>query len=81
MVPDIDAAKHIELLPETSLDVDESKMIKHTFTHFDLTLYGGFARLDKKSLSRRVFLKDFDLPSIGFPTVFKKFVNLMGHNK
>ena len=82
-VSDMDEARHIEFLPETSLDVDKNKMIKHTFTHFDLTLYGGFAKLDKKSLSQDgYFWYDLkDLPSIGFPTVFKKFVNLMGHNK
>jgi len=57
---------------------DESRLVKHSFTHFDLALYGYEQEIDKAAMAAdNLIWHDVNkLDEIGFPTLFKKFVKL-----
>lgn len=53
--------------------------IRHTFTHFDLELSGVIMRAPRgfKPAPNQFWVSPADIPDLGFPTVFKKFVRLV----
>lgn len=55
----------------------EKIVIRHSFTHFDLELYGQLIELNEKKSDIFFFVAPHEISLIPMPTVFKKFVNLM----
>lgn len=60
---------------------DKKRSIRHSFTHFDLTLEGCIIKKQAVPDGQGFFWSEYgEIGAVRFPTLFKKFVSLMLHD-